>query len=381
MALTRPSNDMLEGPLGTVALVTSRVEAKAVNLVHSSAVMLIEGARAGLFFVRDLSDYPDAASDTNEGIYLLSTFDVTKVLVRDFSGPANVRWFGAIGNGVTNDLVALQATSDLCQAVYIPDGAYITTAAWNLRDYATLYFESRDAIIQSSSLSSIIAAVGGAITRNYHITIYGGQIRGGGTGSAIGLDFRSVSMAKVYGTWITQCFEGVHNGGVDSVGAYYNDFFGVDITTCLVGYRNGTLGNEIKVFGGRITDVSVGTDDDDNSGILYDGVAIETFTLAGHRLSNSGLACVDVRSVACRFENPAGNPAYASATGIKIAGTAQDTTIIAPGFSTVATDIDGVGVRTTIIAYEGTHRLGLPTSSAGLATGTLWNDGGTVKVV
>lgn len=52
--------------------------------------------------------------------------------IRDYSGPLNVRWFGAKGDGTNNDAVAIQAAIDLEQSngggVYIPTGNYLHTS-------------------------------------------------------------------------------------------------------------------------------------------------------------------------------------------------------------------------------------------------------------
>ena len=50
---------------------------------------------------------------------------------RDLIGAVNVRWFGAVGNGVTNDSAAIQAAltfaADNNRAVFFPAGSYRLT--------------------------------------------------------------------------------------------------------------------------------------------------------------------------------------------------------------------------------------------------------------
>jgi hypothetical protein len=174
-------------------------------------------------------------------------------------------------------------------------------------------------------------------------------------------------MTKVFGTFITYCSTAVVNGGTGAQGAFYNDFFGVDITTVITGYANGTLGNEIHVYGGRVSDTVVGTDDDDNSGVLYSGLALETFTHSGHRLANSGVACAAIRSMGCRFENPSTGGAYASAVAVRISATAQDTSVYAPEILVVATGISDGGIRTQV---ENTKKVTVNAAIASLAAGT-----------
>lgn len=340
---------------GAAFYVADRTALKALDTASVTSAYLAEGNRAGIFnwLTGDFS--AEVTADTTEGIYVAPSSDSTGASgawVRGYNGRANVKWFGAMGDNSTADLAALQATTDVTGSAYIPDGTYKISGPWLVDDYCVLEFESRNAILLSSSTDAIVKPRGHTTTRNYSITIYSGTLEGSGTSGPTGLLMRSASMVKVYGTLITLCGAGVENGGSSSQGAFYNDFFGVDITSCTTGMRNGTLGNEIHMYGGRIADVVVATDDDDNSGVLYSGVAIETFTNSGHRLANSGSACVDVRSIGCRFENPTGNSSYNSAVGVRVSAAAQDTSIISPGFTTVATNISDVGVRTQVLFAE-----------------------------
>lgn len=366
-AAAASARDARDTALGAVPNVfsVSRTALKTLNTATITAAYLREPGREGQF-VWTAGDFSaKIAADTQEGIYIKANAIAATAgaWVRAYSGPANVKWFGAKGDNSNADLPALQAATDLVDAVFIPDGRYRTNGPWLLDDYATLHFESRQAEINSSSTTAIIRPRGHTTSRNFRITIFSGTLRGTGISGPVGLQLRSASMVKVYGTEIVYCTVGVENGGAGSQGAYYNDFFGVDILTVNTGYRNGTLGNEIHVFGGRVNDCLVGTDDDDNSGVLYDGVAIEAFTNYGHRLSNVA-ACVNVRSFGCRFENPSGNPAYASAIGVRILTGSQDTSIVFPGFTTVdgtstgVNDIADSGVGTSYFGVEGWNQFG-----------------------
>ena len=51
---------------------------------------------------------------------------------RDFTGPASVRWFGARGDGSTNDTTAIQAALNATQSVFLPAGTYVTSATLNI---------------------------------------------------------------------------------------------------------------------------------------------------------------------------------------------------------------------------------------------------------
>ena len=49
---------------------------------------------------------------------------------RVFSGPASIKWFGAVGDGVTNDQEAIQKALDALKDVYIPAGTFLVRSAF-----------------------------------------------------------------------------------------------------------------------------------------------------------------------------------------------------------------------------------------------------------
>ena len=76
--------------------------------------------------------------------------------VRNFSGPVNVKWFGAIGNGSTNDTSAFTTSLSISKNIYIPSGHYLVNISTSGQ---SLIGESKDnTIIESFS------ATGYAIT-------------------------------------------------------------------------------------------------------------------------------------------------------------------------------------------------------------------------
>lgn len=119
-----------------------------------------------IYFVTDPGQeghfYYDAAdllsSDNNAGTVLVGTMGVR--FKRIVQGEVNVRWFGAKGNGQTDDTVSLQAALDTGLGVYVPEGRYrinstlvIRTPGQQLRGAskqgATIFNDSTDARLLS----------------------------------------------------------------------------------------------------------------------------------------------------------------------------------------------------------------------------------------
>lgn len=71
--------------------------------------------------------YWDSTSieDDNGGTIIEATGVVDGRWIRNYSGAVNVKWFGAVGDGVVDDTVAFQTALLNTLALYVPSGAYI----------------------------------------------------------------------------------------------------------------------------------------------------------------------------------------------------------------------------------------------------------------
>lgn len=153
--------------------------------------------------------------------------------LRVVDGPYNVKWFGAVGDGVADDTTAIQATIDAVKAtgytgkVYIPDGKYKITSGLTMDAY---YISLEGyAVIDASTMATgsalqIYSTTGPEVpydfgnnpwTRHSLIT---GNLRFKGPGrnsSVVGIDFNSTVGAIAYGG-NTQAL--IQNVGVQSFG-------------------------------------------------------------------------------------------------------------------------------------------------------------------
>jgi hypothetical protein len=295
--------------------------------------------------------------DPRQGVYVISTgqnLDGSNgAWVREFSGRTNVRWFGAIGDFSNDDTHALQAASDFSRGVFVPNGQYKITKTWLLDDYAEIHFESRNAILRTAVNIDMMAGRGTSgyypsPYRNFRCAIRGGQFNGPAKDNGqAAMNWESFSFVKVFGTEIYGIQYGIKNGGPNSLGAFYNDFFGVDIGTVSIAVSNGTLANHINFFGGRSNDMLIGTEDYDNSDNTYWGFATEGYSNVGARVSHTGQTSQRIRFMGGRYEN-VGPGAVA---GISIHAAAQNTVINAPIFINAgASNISDSGTSTVVTA-------------------------------
>lgn len=297
-------------------------------------------------------------SDPLQGVYVVSTGHsldgINGAWVREFSGRTNVRWFGAIGDYSNDDTHALQAASDLRSGVFVPDGQYKITFTWLLDNNAEIHFESRNAILRTAATIDMMAGRGTSGQhhtpyRNLRASIHSGFFNGPASRSGgTAMNWESFTFVKVFGTEIGSIQNGIKNGGPNSLGAYYNDFYGVDISSVNIAISNGTLANHINFFGGRSNDMLLGTEDYDNTDVTYWGFSTETYDLCGARVSHNGQASQRIRFMGGRYENLA---LVSQTAGIVIGAAAQNTVVSAPWFSIAgAVDISDSGLNTVTVA-------------------------------
>lgn len=266
---------------------------------------------------------------------------LTKVSYSMIDGAAaNVLDFGAIGDGIADDTSSIQAALDDSTGVFLPEGTYKITAALRMNDNNFIFGCGRGSVISSTHDGATfkgkdVTPASGTNVRRYNGGGRDFAVYGPGTGStaSVAFDMRGCSMFKWFNVLVQNINTGAtHGGGYSS---YYNEYYGVDMSTVQYGYYNTALGNENTVFGGRVNDATTGTVDSDCSHNKYFGVAVETFT-TGHVIN--GAAAVSTNYISSRLEN--------GTTGISINSSAQDTVIISPHFQSLTTEVSDAGANT-----------------------------------
>lgn len=117
---------------GKLQKVATRTAVKRLSGATHPALYLYEAGREGVF-VWDGSDLSiEVAADTAEGIYVAPTSDDTGASgawVRQYGGALDVRWFGAAGDGSTDDSAAFQGAVDnlptIGGRIVVPTASYV----------------------------------------------------------------------------------------------------------------------------------------------------------------------------------------------------------------------------------------------------------------
>lgn len=98
-------------------------------LSTSKAVAWLEEAgRQGTFQWNSANLSTQVTADTQQGIYVAPSSDPTGASgawVRQFNGEISPLWFGALGDGTSDDTIAIQASINLLLQVELPKGSFV----------------------------------------------------------------------------------------------------------------------------------------------------------------------------------------------------------------------------------------------------------------
>jgi len=349
--ITIPTSGAVALHVGTARDFTTVAAIKAIpDPTKMTRVGLLENGREGEFVWKS-GDYAGrVASDPYNAFYIANDniAPTSGAYVRVWGGQRPpVTWAGVLMDNTGDQSAKVQSLLDQHGSIFIPNGTMRLTSPLQHGDDCYIQFESTRAALNAAHSGAGIEGKNKLTERRFFVTIESGMIYGGGSLS-YAVDMLSTTYGKLLDTRLYNSTVGWRNGGTGSQGAYYNEARGVTISSVTTGVSNGTLGNDIKMFGGSIKDMAVGTEDNDNSSVLYDGVAIETFTAYGSRVSHSGAESAHIRLMNNRYENPSTSGLYASAIAISIASAGQSCQVGGNYIAVVATGVADSGSGTNV---------------------------------
>lgn len=120
--------------LETSPYVATRTALKALDTTKDKTVLLTEAGREGLFLWKSGNYAAQITADTTEGVFIKANAIASSsgAWVRFSDGIFNVKWFGAKGDGATNDgsviTTAFSVATSYGIGLYSPKGTYILDA-------------------------------------------------------------------------------------------------------------------------------------------------------------------------------------------------------------------------------------------------------------
>lgn len=127
---------------------------------------------------------------------------------RSFTGAVNVKWFGAKGNGVTDDTNALQKAIDSDISVYLPEGLFLISFGLNISKSIDFYGAGKNSVIFTNLNSFSLLFISSDNIKIYNLSFVGGADNENSSQFAIVTDTSGVKNLK-----ICNCYFGLSLSG------------------------------------------------------------------------------------------------------------------------------------------------------------------------
>lgn len=143
--------------------------------------------------------------------------------MRVYSGAVNVKWFGAMGDGVTDDYTAIQAAIDAAISVVIPEGIYMIGTGILLRSNQDIFGDGNATVLKAKTNAiSVLSASGKSNISIRNLSIDGGGQTAGiyaGIRGVVGILLNATNYFVIDNVRVVKC--GVSHSGAPTDDANY----------------------------------------------------------------------------------------------------------------------------------------------------------------
>ena len=278
----------------TIIVVSDTTALKAYSTTTQHQLYITDQNTSGIF------EYYASGYTANGGTVFAS--NTGGFWVRQFTGPTNLKWFGAQGNGVTDDTKAMKLfINDSYSNKYIPSGIYMLDAknSFNIKSNTSLVIDNSAKLQVTTDTTSgyilfrltlvdNVKITGGALIgeRSHRSSLGYGVYMDGATNCSIS----NINISNFYGDGVYVGGSLCNNININQVISNNNVRQGMSISNV----KNIHVSNSSFINTNGLSPQS-GIDIEPNSGFTIANVTIENVTTSGN--SGSGIIVTGVSSV------------------------------------------------------------------------------------
>lgn len=271
-ATTGQSEFAWPAPAGTIESVSvtsiASMKALTVSLLRNGQTILTSGYYTAGDGGSGVYQYDSGSAASDDGGAVIAPTAGSGRFLLINAVHANVKQYGAKGDGVTDDTSAIQAALDAGESsgrtVWIPAGTYLVSATLNV---ACDLDASEATILVASTFASTVIQVGKTASQWENHTVWLPIINNprnvaslGFVAGSVGVKVVNARAARIYPKLIQNCETGYHLDG-QGFGTQFTQTYGVEILNCKVAILLKPTGaggwvNNNPFFGGRINQTS-----------------------------------------------------------------------------------------------------------------------------
>ena len=243
----------------TVADMKADTKLKAEDMAVTLGYYSIDDGGAGEYQIIEDSGYDEA---DNGSLHELNNGLLAKLIVKN--GEVNIKQFGAYGDGVHNDTLAIQTAIDKNKVIFINEGTYIINNTLTIDSSTVLYGIRNESVIEYTGTGTAINIIGKYNTLSNFKLIADTSIS---SSTKIGINMNKTKGQAVSGATLREIvISGVWVKDFNYAGITLNNVWHIAITQCRI---DGNAPDRTQEY--------------DSYGILfeYDGVAQQSWASSG----------------------------------------------------------------------------------------------------